>query len=284
MVPRRNPPTWTLISLPHEWGARLALAQVPWGSERKATVSDRLLGDEPPRITMSNAATAAAAAAPAVARPKRARLRRRRSERRSAAIRRAIRSPSSAGGSGAGSSRAGSARLSMGTTGARASASARHAGQPSRWASTANRSSSVSWPRTRAPIRSRHWRHCSGFIAHLLERIAKRLEPVVDAAFDRAFGHAELRGDLCVGAPAKVGLHQDAAMLLADPAQRFLDLPVEQYVFERLVTLLGQLGADDRSGRAGAAQIDHDVAKDREQPGAERAELGIEAISGAPGA
>ena len=75
---------------------------------------------------MTVAAVAAAAAAPP-SRPSVPASVCRRSARRSAAIRRAIRSPSSAGGAGAGSSRAGSARLSMGTTGARASASARHA-------------------------------------------------------------------------------------------------------------------------------------------------------------
>ena len=73
-------------------------------------------------------------------------------------------------------------------------------------------------------------------------------------------------------------------MLLANPSQGFLHLPVEQYLLERLVPLLGQLRGNARPRRAGPAQIDDDVAKDREQPGPERAELGIEAISGSPGA
>jgi hypothetical protein len=72
-------------------------------------------------------------------------------------------------------------------------------------------------------------------------------------------------------------------MLLPDPPQRLLDLPVQQHVLEGLVPPLGQLAAGSRPRRPRTAQVDHDVAEDREQPGAQRAELGVEAICGPPG-
>ena len=71
-------------------------------------------------------------------------------------------------------------------------------------------------------------------------------------------------------------------MLLADPPQRLLDLPTQEHLLEGLVALLGQLGRDPRPRRAGPAEVDHDIAVDREQPGAQRAQLGIEAVGCLP--
>src|SRR3954447_8846592 len=148
----------------------------------------------------------------------------------------------------------------------------------------AARSESGSWPRVYAPRSSRQARQSSAVIAHLLERVAQRPQSVVHAALDRSLRDAELQGDLSVGAPAQVGLHEYRAVLVADPPQSLLDLPADEHVLERLVRHLRDVSGDDGASRARAAQVDPDVSQNREEPGSKRPDLGIEAIAGAPGA
>src|SRR5581483_976867 len=239
--------------------------ETPLGRGVKATVSPGGVVEPPPRATPSKtAAVATAAAAPPSPSPSRTRLRR--LARRSAAIRRAMRSPRCAGGAGAGASRSGSAREIRAATGARASASARHLGHPSMWASVLARSSGSSCPSTSAPIRSRQGRHSSAVISHLLEGVSERPQSVVDAALDRSLGNAELRRHLRVRATPQVRLHQDPPMLLPDPSQRLLDLPVQEDVLERLMPPVGHLAADPGPSGASAPEVDDHVAEDREQP------------------
>src|SRR3954463_1850086 len=104
-----------------------------------------------------------------------------------------------------------------------------------------------------APRSSRPARQSAAGIAHLLERVAQRPQSVVDAALDRPLRDAELRGDLSIGAPAQVGLHEHRAMLVADAPQRFLDLPADEDVLERLVRHLRNVSGHDGTRRARAA-------------------------------
>src|SRR5262245_56803864 len=230
---------------------------IPFGREAKVTCCSGLVDSPPPGRTSSATATSAAAAAPANASP--TRVRRRRSEIRSLPIAAATLAASNGGGTGVVSKRAGSASERGPASAASCSSSARQSGQPSRWASSPTRSSSGSWPSACAPRDSRHSRQPSVFIAHLLQGDAEGLEGVVDAALHRAHRYSELGGDLGIRSLAVVGLDQDLPVLVADPPHRLLDLPCEQGVLEGFDRRLDLTLGDGRPGRAGAAEVDHDI-------------------------
>ena len=71
-------------------------------------------------------------------------------------------------------------------------------------------------------------------------------------------------------------------MLVADPAQRFLDLPAEEHLLERLVPPLGEVAGRDRASRSGTAKIDEHIAEDREEPIPKRSDLRVESIACPP--
>jgi len=86
-----------------------------------------------------------------------------------------------------------------------------------------------------------------------------------------------------------VDFDERGAVLVAEHAERLLDLPRGQHAFEGLVDehavvdrCIGR--GEPGSNRPRAREIDHDVADDREQPGTQRAERVVEAVSCSPGA
>jgi len=73
-------------------------------------------------------------------------------------------------------------------------------------------------------------------------------------------------------------------VLVADPPQCLLDLPGEQDLLQGFVARLGGAHRDTGPRGARAAEVDHHVAQDREQPGSKRSQLRVEALACPPGA